>query len=134
MPNDANKPVVLVVDDESEARSVIIDFLKDRYECEFFESEDGEQAVGFVSSKPCDVIILDIKMPRKNGMAVIKEVKSIKPGIDILIVSAWVSGDVAKEAMDAGATDYAVKPMDLKAINLKFSNILDKRGQKISKI
>ncbi|MBL7070943.1 MAG: response regulator [Candidatus Omnitrophica bacterium] len=129
-----NKPVILVVDDESEARSVIITFLKDRYECDFFEAEDGEEAVKFVQSRSCDVMILDIKMPKKNGMAVIKEAKGINAGLDILIISGWVSDDVAKEAMDSGATDYAVKPMDLKAINLKFAGILDKRGQKISKI
>jgi len=129
-----NKPKILVVDDEKGVRSVIITFLKDRYDCEFFEAGDGNEAIEFVKSNPCDVIILDIKMPGKSGMTVIEEAKDIKPGLDILIVSAWVSDDVAKEAMNAGATDYAVKPMDLKAINLKFGRILDKRGQKISKI
>ena len=67
-------------------------------------------------------------------MTVVKEAKEINPKIDILIVSAWVSDDVAEEALKLGATDYAVKPMDLKAISLKFSNILNRRGQKISKI
>ena len=63
----------------------------------------------------------------------IKEAKDTNPSIDILIISAWVSDDVAEEAMKLGATDYAVKPMDFKAINIKFANILDKRGQRISK-
>lgn len=129
-----NKPCVLVVDDEIDARSTIINFLKARYDCEFREAKDGEEAVKFVETSPCDVMILDIKMPKKSGISVIKETKSIKPNIDILIVSAYVSDDVAEEAMKLGATDYAVKPLDLKAISLKFSNILDKRGQRVSKI
>jgi len=129
-----NKPHVLVVDDEIDARSTIINFLKDRFACEFREARDGDEAVKFVESNPCDIMILDIKMPKKSGMTVVKEAKKINPGIDILIVSAWVSDDVAEEAMKLGATDYAVKPMDLKAISMKFANILDKRKQKISKI
>ena len=128
------KPIVLVVDDEKEARSTIINFLEVRYDCDFKEASDGDEAVKFVKSNPCDVILLDIKMPKKSGMTVVKEAKVINPKIDILIVSAWVSDDVAEEAMKLGATDYAVKPLNLKVISLKFSNILEKRGQRISKI
>lgn len=133
MKKRRNKPVILVVDDEEEARSLIIDFLGRRYDCEFKEAADGEEAVCFIKSNPCDILILDIRMPKKGGMAVIKEAKDTNPDIDILIVSAWISDDVAQEAMELGATDYAVKPMDFKAINIKFANILDKRGQKFSK-
>ena len=129
-----DKPCVLVVDDENDARSTLINFLKPRYDCEYREAKDGEEAIEFIKSYPCDIVILDIKMPKKSGMTVVKEAKQLNPKLDILIVSAWVSDDVAEEAMKLGATDYAVKPMDLKAISLKFSNILDKRGQKVSKI
>ena len=129
-----NKPVVLVVDDEVNARNMIIDFLEVRFDCKFREATDGEEAVRFVKDNPCDVMFLDIKMPKKSGIVVIKEAKELNPKIDIIVVSAWVSDEVAEEAMKLGATDYAVKPMDLKAISLKFANILEKRGQKISKI
>jgi len=128
------KPHVLVVDDEEEARSTIIDFLKDRYDCDFVEAGDGDEAIDYVKSNPCDIIILDIKMPKKSGMAVVKEAKEVNPNIDILIVSAWVSEDVAEVAMKLGATDYAVKPLDMRAISIKFANILEKRGQRIDKI
>jgi len=129
-----NKPVILVVDDEVDARNTIISFLEDRYDCKFREAKDGDEAVKFVKANPCDVMILDIKMPKKGGIAVIKEAKEINPKVDILVVSAYVSDEVAEEAMKLGATDYAVKPLNLGVISLKFSNILEKRGQKISKI
>ena len=129
-----NKPHILVVDDEKDARSTLIDFLGARYECQFDEAADGDEAVDFVKTNPCDIMLLDIKMPKKSGITVVKETKAIKPHIDILIISAWVSDDVAEEAMKLGATDYAVKPLDLKAISLKFASILDKRGQRIDKI
>lgn len=129
-----NKPTVLVVDDEVNARNLIIDFLEERFECKFREATDGEEAVKFIKTNPCDVMFLDIKMPKKSGIVVIKEAKELNPGLDIIVVSAWVSDEVAEEAMKLGATDYAVKPVDFKAISLKFANILEKRGQKISKI
>lgn len=129
-----NKPIVLVVDDEVDVRNTIIDFLEARYDCKFREAKDGDEAIKFVKTNSCDVMILDVKMPKKGGIAVIKEAKEINPKIDIFVVSAYVSDEVSSEAMKLGATDYAVKPLDLRVISLKFSNILEKRGQKINKI
>jgi YesN/AraC family two-component response regulator len=129
-----DKPVVLIVDDEVDARNTIIDFLEARYDCKYREAKDGDEAVRFIKANPCDIMLLDIKMPKKGGIAVIKEAKEINPKIDILVVSAYVSDEVSEEAMKLGATDYAVKPLDLGVISMKFSNILEKRGQKISKI
>lgn len=128
------KPIVLVVDDEKDVRSTIVDFLNLRYDCRFEEADDGDEAIKFIKKNHCDIMFLDVKMPKKSGISVVKETKEINPNIDILIISAWVSADVAKNALKLGATDYAVKPLNLKALSLKFSNILDKRGQKISKI
>jgi response regulator of citrate/malate metabolism len=68
-------------------------------------------------------------MPKKGGLDVIKETKALKPDIDILVISAWVSDDVSNEAIKLGAVDYIIKPLDLKAFNLKFENILNKRKE-----
>jgi len=128
-----DKPVVLVVDDEINARHMLIDLFEVRFDCKFREASDGDEAVKFVQTNHCDIMLLDIKMPKKSGIEVIKEAKALDPKIDIIVVSAWVSDEVAVEAMKLGATDYAVKPIDMQGIVLKFSNILEKRGQKISK-
>lgn len=128
------KPVILIVDDEAEARSTILDYLEARFDCDFKEAPDGESAVNFVKSNPCDIMLLDIKMPKKSGITVIKESKEINPKLDILVISAWVNDDVAEEASKLGATDYAVKPLDLKVIEHKFRKILEKRGLKVNKI
>ena len=130
MKKREGRPVVLVVDDEHEARSLMLDFLKVRYECDFKEASDGEEAMRFVENNPCDIMLLDIKMPRKGGMQVLKEVKASKPDIDILIVSAWASDDVAEEAMTMGAVDYILKPIDLKVLSMKFTNVLDRWREK----
>lgn len=128
------KPFILVVDDESGARSMVINFLKERYECEFTEAGDGEEAVNFLKCHPCDLMILDIKMPKKSGITVIKEAREIDPKLDIIVMSAWVSDEVSQEAVESGATDYLVKPVDLKVVAMKFSGLLQKKGFEINKI
>lgn len=122
------QPIVLVVDDENDARSVVINFLKKRHDCEFAEASDGEEAINFLKCHPCDIMILDIKMPKKSGITVIKEAREISPKLDILVISAWVSDEVSQEAVENGATDYLVKPIDLKVVEMKFSGILQKKG------
>lgn len=129
-----NKPHILVADDEAGARSMIINFLDARYDCEFQEAKDGDEAIRFIKNNPCDIMLLDIKMPKKSGMSVIQEAKTINPNIDIIMVSAYIDDDVAEEAMKLGATGYVVKPLNLKALSFKFANILDKRGQRTNKI
>jgi len=126
-------PTILIVDDEADARRSLLKLLRRDFTCEFMEAKDGKEAVEFVNHNPCDIMILDIKLPGKGGIAVIKEAKAANPAIDILVLSGWVSDDVADEALMAGAADYAVKPVDFKVIKLKLSAILDKRGQKVSK-
>lgn len=129
-----NKPVILLVEDDKEVRTVLADFMRRRYDCDFKEAKDGDEAVKFVKENHCDLMILDIKLPKKSGVEVLKESKAMKPDIDVMIVSGWVSDDVADLTINGGATDYVLKPIDLKVICMKFEKILAARGQKFNKI
>lgn len=125
-----NESVILVVDDEEIVRTSISAFLRDKFKGSVHTFSDGDEVISFMKSNCADLIILDIKMPKISGINVIKEAKKILPEIDILVVSAWISSDVANEAICAGATDYIVKPLDLKVLELKVSDILNKRHDK----
>ena len=127
------KPIVLIVDDEPGARAAILSLLEVRFDCTLKEAGNGEEAVDFVKSNTCDVMFLDIKLPKKNGLIVLKEVKAVDPKIDVIMVTGYSSDEVAEEALKYGATDYATKPLDLEVLLLKFSNILERRGQKFKK-
>ena len=122
------KPVILVVDDEEIVRGSISDFLRDKISCSVHSFGDGDEVIQFVSNNHVDLIVLDIKMPKKSGISVMKAVKKIRPEVDILVVSAWISSDVANEALSAGAADYVVKPLDLNVLEIKIADILNKRN------
>lgn len=128
------RPSVLVVDDDNDARLIVVKFLKERYDCEFTEANNGEEAINFLKCRPCDLMILDIKMPKKDGIAVIREAKEINPKIDMLVISGWSSDDVSREAIESGAADYLVKPVELKVMSIKFAGMLQKKGYAVNKI
>ena len=107
------KPVILVVDDEVEARNTIIDFLEMRYECKFREAKDGDEAVKFIKSSPCDVILLDIRMKGMDGLAALKHIKELDKSIKIIMVTALADQDKMHEAYKLGACDYITKPLIL---------------------
>ena len=121
------RPVILVVDDEESVRTAISDFLRTKFGSSIKSFSEGGEVLEFIKDNNADVIILDIKMPKTSGIDVIREVKAKCAKVDILVVSAWISSDVANEAICAGATDYIVKPVDLKVLELKVSDILGKR-------
>lgn len=77
MRNTKNKQVMLIVDDEKETRSVISEFLNIRYDGTFKEAKDGEEAVTYLKSNPCDLIILDIRMPKKAVWMLSKKPKRL---------------------------------------------------------
>ena len=106
------KPTILIADDEPIARSNIRSFLEARYDCKLQEAKDGDEAMQFVKSSPCDVIILDIKMPKKDGLETLKELKKISPSSKVIIATGYKSADIAQEAMRLGASDYIVKPFN----------------------
>jgi YesN/AraC family two-component response regulator len=127
------KPFILVADDEKESRLTIINFLKRSHCCDFAEAKNGEEAIEFLKIHPCDIIMIDIKMPKKNGILLIKEAKQIDPKVDIIVISAWVSDEVSREAIESGATDYLVKPIDLAILSMKVSELLLKKGYEVNK-
>ncbi|HEX7372823.1 MAG TPA: response regulator, partial [Thermodesulfobacteriota bacterium] len=105
------KPI-LVVDDEASMRESLRDWLKDLgYEVEI--AADGEAALKLISEKDYGLLVLDLKLPGKNGIEVLKEARQRRPGLRGIIITAFPSVDTAVEAMREGAIDYLSKPFTL---------------------
>ena len=117
---------ILVVDDEKSLREVMSIMLK-RAGYAVTEAADGEEAIGQVNKEIFDLVITDLRMPKADGMDVLKAVKSFSPDTVVLVVTAFGTADSAVEAMKHGAFDYLTKPFQVDEVQLIIRNALEKR-------
>ena len=100
---------VLIADDEESIRHVLSELLEERgYEVR--SVADGEEAVRELTSRDYDALVTDVRMPKMNGLDLVRAAQGTSPETTIIVMSAYGSHDLAIEAMKAGAYDYLGKP------------------------
>ena len=109
-----DKPTILVCDDEEGVRESFKLVLSDSYQVKFVNN--GLQAIDLLKTFTPDVMLLDIKMPKINGIEVLKQIKKLKPNLPVIIVTGYQSVETAQEALKNGAADYIPKPFESKQI------------------
>jgi CheY-like chemotaxis protein len=103
---------ILVVDDESILRESLTDWLVNAgYQVE--SVGDGEKALGAIRKKDFGVVILDLRLPGKTGIEVLREARAYRPELQGIIITAYPSWETAVESMKLGAVDYLSKPFSL---------------------
>ena len=109
-----NNPVVLVVEDDTPVRNLIVTTLK-THEYKYLTAGNGAEAVMAASSHNPDVAFLDLGLPDMDGIDVIRRIRSWS-NMPIIVISAR-SDDADKiEALDAGADDYLTKPFSVEEL------------------
>ncbi|MBW1720135.1 MAG: sigma-54-dependent Fis family transcriptional regulator [Deltaproteobacteria bacterium] len=116
----------LVVEDGQSQREILRDFLMDEG-YDVVEAENGDKAIEAVKSGYFDLVLLDYKMPGKDGLTVLEEVKDINTEIDAIIMTAYGSVDTAVKAMKAGAADYITKPIELEELRILINRIAERQ-------
>src|SRR6267143_5505591 len=100
---------VLIADDEESIRHVLTELLHERgYEVRAVA--DGEEAMRELNSRDYDALVTDVRMPKMNGLDLVRAAQTSSPETTIIVMSAYGSHDLAIEAMKAGAYDYLGKP------------------------
>lgn len=108
-------PVVVVCDDEESVRAAIRLVLEPAYD--LLMAQDGEEALRHVREAPrVDLVLLDLKMPKRDGVEVLKELMSAPHPPRVLILTAYHSVELAQRAMQLGALDYVTKPFERQAL------------------
>jgi DNA-binding NarL/FixJ family response regulator len=101
---------ILIADDHPIVRQGFKQVLQDTADLVVAdEAGNGQEVIGLVSKKDYDVILLDISMPGKNGLEVLKELKVLNPKIPVLILSIYPEEQYAIRALKAGASGYLTK-------------------------
>ncbi|HLV24161.1 MAG TPA: sigma-54 dependent transcriptional regulator [Moheibacter sp.] len=119
---------ILIIEDESAIRNVIKNILLDEdksYEVEV--AEDGEEGLNKIKSTDFDLIISDIKMPKKDGVQVLVEGLEFNPDLSFLMISGHGDIETAVDCIKKGAFDYISKPPDLNRFLSTVRNALDKK-------
>ena len=116
---------ILVVDDDLD----ILELLKMSLEPEGYDvqtASDGDSAVQSACMDPPDLILLDVMMPHKNGLEVIKALKDIDEtkSIPVILVTARGQTDDKVRGLETGADDYITKPFDLREVTARIEAVL----------
>jgi len=101
---------VLIVDDDEVVRLAYQRSLQTAH-CDVQAVANGEDAVRAVERQAFDVLLLDLRMPGMDGLAVLKAVKETSPKSEVIVITGYPSVESAKQAVQLGAYDYLAKPV-----------------------
>lgn len=117
---------ILVVEDGHSQREILRDFLRDEGH-DVSEAESGEKALKQLRENYFDLLLIDYKMPGMDGMELLKGVKRINPEVDVIMMTAYGTIEIAVQAMKAGAVDYVTKPIELDELLILIDRISERR-------
>jgi DNA-binding NtrC family response regulator len=123
---------ILVVDDEQSIRRTLKEILEfEKYE--FHEACDGVEAIVKIKQDRFDLILMDIKMPKLDGIDALERIQILAPDTPIIMISGHASADNAVDAVKKGAFDFISKPPDLNRLLITVRNALDRNSLIVEK-
>jgi len=121
------KDKILVADDEQSMREFLdIMLKKEGYKVSL--ASNGEEVAKLVENDLFDLVLLDIRMPKLDGISALKRIKANAPETVVIMITAFASADTAIKAMKEGAYDYITKPFKVEEIKLIIKNALEKKN------
>ncbi|HNE29312.1 MAG TPA: response regulator, partial [Saprospiraceae bacterium] len=116
---------ILIVDDEMPIRRTLREILEfEQYDVD--EANDGLECLAKVQKEKYDVVIMDIKMPKLDGIEALERLQILSPETPVIMVSGHGNIDTAVEAVKKGAFDYISKPPDLNRMLITIRNAMEK--------
>ena len=124
---------VLIVDDEHDFRETLVKRLEKR---KFFVQgvENGISALELIEHQPFDVVVLDVMMPKMDGIETLREIKKNKPLIEVIMLTGHASLESGIEGMKLGAFDYIMKPTGIEDLVKKIYQAYEKKTAHEEKI
>ncbi|MBN2601647.1 MAG: sigma-54-dependent Fis family transcriptional regulator [Candidatus Marinimicrobia bacterium] len=117
---------ILIIDDEKNIRQTLSGILTDEGHT-ISQAETGEEGLRHLEESLIDLVFLDVKLPKMNGIDVLKQIMKEWPQIDVLMISGDSDINTAVNAVKMGAHDFMEKPLSLPKILIAVQNITEKR-------
>ena len=116
---------ILVIDDEKSIRDTLKEILE--YEDHQVDvAEDGEEGLEQFKNNKYDIVLLDIKMPKKDGIEVLEDIFGVATDVPVIMISGHGNIDTAVESIKKGAYDFIEKPLDLNRLLVTIRNAMDR--------
>ena len=120
------RPSLLIVDDEQDFKEMLKTLLNAKFSIDCDEAKNGIEALELIKKNAYTCVLLDIKMPQKGGISVIEEAKKIRPDLNIIVISAWLSNQVIDQSIRSRADDYITKPIDENVLEMKLKKVFER--------
>lgn len=116
---------ILIVDDEQGIRELLISEFK-RLGYEVFHAVNGEDAISKIQVEKVDIIITDMKMPKVDGLDLLKFAKENSPETEVILITGYATVENALEAMRSGAYDFIQKPFNIDELSALVEKAMEK--------
>lgn len=126
--NDLSDLRIIIVEDQSEARSIMKTMLSQMGITQVFEASDGKDALGFLdmATDMIDLVICDWNMPKMTGMDLLRQLRTVDPNLPFLMVTGRSDIESVMEAKACGVTGYVSKPFSASQLEAKLRIILNR--------
>ncbi len=114
---------ILVVDDEAKMRR-LLEIMLTQLNYTVYQAADGQEALDFLSNQRVDLVITDLRMPKVDGIELLRQLQQQANTISVIVVTAYGTIETAVEAMKYGACDYIVRPFELEAVEASVKRVL----------
>jgi DNA-binding NtrC family response regulator len=116
---------ILVVDDDEGVRRALCQSLEQNGYV-VSGADSGERALARLRETPLDLVILDLVLPRVDGLEVLKQITALRPEVAVVMITGYASVETAIKAMKMGAIDYVVKPFRMEEVDLVVTRSLER--------
>jgi len=124
---------VLLVDDEKEFLETLLKRLLKR-KVKVAGVNSGEEALKILKETPFDVVVLDVRMQGMDGIQTLREIKKIRPLVEVIMLTGHANLEIAVEGMEVGAFDYLMKPTDVDELLYKLEDAFKRKKIQEQKI
>lgn len=120
-----DKKKVLIVDDQNGIRVLLMEvFSSEGYLT--YQASNGKLALELVRNETPDIVLLDMKIPGMDGLEILKQIKEMKPDLNVIMMTAYGELDMIKEATDLGALMHFTKPFDIDEMRVAVNMTLER--------